>query len=48
MELTEQEQKAFKEYVALQEDMQSMTEGEHYYRGHRDCLLYLLRCGMLK
>lgn len=28
--------------------MRDMTEREHYYRGHRDCMLYLLRCDMLK
>lgn len=48
VELTEKEWKAFKEYAALWEDMRDMTEREHYYRGHRDCLLYLVRCGMLK
>lgn len=48
VELTVKEQKAFKEYVGLQEDMRDMTEKEYYYRGHRDCLLYLIRCGMLQ
>lgn len=48
MELTVQEQKAFKEYADLQGDMWDMTEREHYYRGHRDCILYLIRCGMLE
>ena len=48
LDLTEKEQKAFKEYMDLQEDMRDMTEREHYYRGHRDCMLYLIRCDMLK
>ena len=48
LELTEKEQKAFKEYIDLQEDMRDMVDREHYYRGHRDCLLYLIRCDMLK
>lgn len=33
LELTEKEQKAFKEYVVLQEDMRDMTERGHYYWG---------------
>ena len=48
VELTEQERKAFKEYADLQGDIRDMTEREHYYRGHRDCILYLIRCGMLE
>lgn len=48
LELIEKEQKAFKKYVALQGEMRDMTEREYYYRGHRDCLLYLIRCDMLK
>lgn len=46
VELTRKEWIAFKEYADLQGDMQDMTEREYYYRGHRDCLLYLIRCGM--
>lgn len=48
VELTEQERKAFKEYADLQRDMRDMTEREHYYRGHKDCILYLIRCGMFE
>lgn len=48
VELTEQERKAFKEYADLQGDMRDMAEREHYYRGHRDCIRYLIRCGILK
>ncbi len=48
VELTVKEQKALKEYADLQGDMRDMTEKEYYYRGHRDCLLYLIRCGMLQ
>lgn len=48
VELTEKERRAFKEFAELQGDMRDMAEREHYYRGHRDCLLYLIRCGMLE
>lgn len=48
VELTVQERKAFKEFADLQGDMRDMAEREHYYRGHRDCMLYLIRCGMLE
>lgn len=48
VELTEKERKAFKEYADLQGDMWDMTEREHYYRGHKDCILYLIRCGMFE
>lgn len=48
VELMEKERKAFKEFAELQGDMRDMTEREHYYRGHKDCLLYLIRCGILE
>jgi len=48
VELTEREQTAFREYVEIRRDMQDMVEREHYARGHRDCLLYLLRSGIFE
>ncbi len=48
VELTEREQAAFREYAEIREDMRCMVEREHYVRGHRDCLLYLLRSGMFE
>lgn len=48
VELTEREQAAFREYAEIRRDMQDMVEREHYVRGHRDCLLYLLRSGIFE
>lgn len=48
VELKEREQAAFREYVEIRRDMQDMVEREQYYRGHRDCLLYLLRSGIFE
>lgn len=48
VELTEKQQKAIRRFVELQGDMQDMVEREQYYRGHRDCLLYLLRSGIFE
>lgn len=45
--VTHEELKAIQEYIDLKSNMEDMVEREHYIRGHRDCLLYLMRCGVL-
>ena len=47
-EITQQEFEAIQTYVKLKYDMQNQIEIEYYFRGHKDCLLFLLRCGILK
>lgn len=44
---THEELEAIKNYIELKRKMENLIEREHYIRGHRDCLLYLLRCGIL-
>lgn len=45
--VTQEELQAIKDYVELENEMKNLIEREHYIRGHRDCLLYLLRSGIL-
>ena len=45
--VTQEELQAIKDFVDLKNEMTNLIEREHYIRGHRDCLLYLLRCGIL-
>lgn len=45
--VTQGELTAVQEYINLKRNMEDMVEQEHYMRGHRDCLLYLMRCGIL-
>lgn len=35
-------------YIEVKQEMKDIVEREHYIRGHRDCLLYLMRCGVLE
>ena len=46
--VTNEELTAIQEYIDLKRNMEDMVEREHYIRGHRDCLLYLMRCGVLE
>lgn len=46
-EVTIETLEAIKRYITLKREMQDMIEKGHYMRGHRDCLLYLLHCGIL-
>ena len=45
--VTQGELTAVQEYINLKRNMEDMVEQEHYIWGHRDCLLYLMRCGIL-
>ncbi len=33
--------------MELKFDMQTYVEREHYFRGYRDCILFLIHCGAL-
>ena len=45
--VTKDELQAIQRYIRLKRELESLIEREHYIRGHRDCLLYLLRCGVI-
>lgn len=47
-ELTLKEREAIKKYMEIKIDMQDCMYIKYYFRGHRDCLLYLMQCGILK
>ena len=44
---TKEEMEAVQKYMELKFDMQSYVEREHYFRGFRDCILFLVHCGAL-
>lgn len=44
---TWEEVEAVQKYMELKFDMQTYVEREHYFRGYRDCILFLIHCGAL-
>lgn len=44
---TQEEVEAVQKYMELKFDMQTYVEREHYFRGYRDCILFLVHCGAL-
>lgn len=44
---TQQEIAAVQKYMQLKFEMQDYVEREHYFRGYRDCILFLVDCGAL-
>ncbi len=44
---TQAEMEAVRKYMELRYDMQTYVEREHYFRGYRDCILFLIHCGAL-
>lgn len=44
---TKEEMEAVQKYMELKFDMQRYVEREHYFRGYRDCILFLIHCGAL-
>ena len=44
---TQAEVEAVQKYMELKFDLQTYIEREHYYRGYRDCILFLIHCGAL-
>ena len=44
---TQAEMEAVRKYMELRYDMQTYVEREHYSRGYRDCILFLIHCGAL-
>lgn len=46
-EATKEEMQAIQKYMELKFDMQRYVEREHYLRGYRDCILFLIHCGAL-
>lgn len=44
---TREEVEAVQKYMELKFDMQTYVEREHYFRGYRDCILFLIHCGAL-
>lgn len=44
---TQQEIEAVQKYMQLKFEMQNYVEREHYFRGYRDCILFLVHCGAL-
>lgn len=44
---TQAEMEAVQKYMELRYDMQTYVEREHYFRGYRDCILFLIHCGTL-
>lgn len=44
---TREEVEAVQKYMELKMDMQTYVEREHYFRGYRDCILFLIHCGAL-
>ena len=44
---TQEEVETVQKYMALRYDMQTYVEREHYFRGYRDCILFLIHCGAL-
>lgn len=46
--LSEEVQAAIKEYVELRVNMQDDLQIKYYLRGYHDCILLLVKCGILK
>lgn len=44
---TREEVEAVRKYMELKFDMQTYVEREHYFRGYRDCILFLIHCEAL-
>ncbi len=44
---TQAEMEAIQKYMDLKYEMQTYVEREHYFRGYRDCILFLIHCGAL-
>ena len=44
---TQAEMEAIQKYMDLKYEMQTYVEIEHYFRGYRDCILFLIHCGAL-
>lgn len=45
--VTKEEMETIQKYMELKFDMQRYVEREHYLRGYRDCILFLIHCGAL-
>ena len=48
IDLTKHQRQAIRRFIELRRNMHDMIEREHYYRGQRDCLISLLRCGIFE
>lgn len=48
IDLTKHQRQAIRRFIELRRNMQDMVEREQYYRGQRDCLICLLRCGIFE
>lgn len=46
-EVKQKEMQAVGKYMELKYDMHTYIEREHYFRGYRDCILFLSHCGAL-
>lgn len=46
-ELDKTEREAFETYWNIRMDMQLKRDMEYYFRGHRDCMLYLIQSGII-
>lgn len=44
---TQAEVEAVQKCMELKFDLQTYVEREHYFRGYRDCILFLIHCGAL-
>ena len=44
---TQQEMEAVQKYMQLKFEMQNQVGREHYLRGYRECILFLVHCGAL-
>lgn len=44
---TRKEVEAVQKYMELKFEMQIYVEREHYFRGYRDCILFMIHCGVL-
>ena len=44
---TQAEMEAIQKYMDLKYEMQTYVEREHYFRGYRDCILFLIHFGAL-
>lgn len=46
--LASDEREAISKYVDIKMEMQDSLNLQYYLRGHRDCFIYLLQCGMIE
>lgn len=44
---TQEELETVQKYMELKFDMQNYVKRAHYFRGYRDCILFLIHCGVL-